>query len=142
MELIFYLANQGDFWDKLIGWWTGGPYSHVELVFSNGECFTSSPRDGGVRFKQIDINPEHWNRVSITVAAEKEAEIYTWCESQVGLKYDWLGILGFVLPIHFRTRRAWYCSEICSYVLDRFIGHQLPLKISPNGLYTLLEKTI
>jgi hypothetical protein len=41
--------------DKLISWWDRGLYSHVELVFSDGLCASSSPRDGGVRMKPIEL---------------------------------------------------------------------------------------
>ena len=47
----FYKAKYGDWVDKIVSWHTKSPYSHCELVFSNGEFLSSSKRDGGVSIK-------------------------------------------------------------------------------------------
>lgn len=138
MKLIFYIASVGDNWDKLIAYWTKGPYSHVELMFSDGMCFSSSPRDGGVRFKQIAIDPTHWAIVNINVG-DKEAEIREWCQSQCGMKYDWLGVLGCGIHMPFRTKHRWFCSEICITALDKVGVLNLYTLLNPNQFYQFME---
>ena len=64
MKLAFYKGRE-DFYDRLISWWTRGPYSHVELVINETYCMTSSPKDGGVRMKHIDFHPDHWDFVEL-----------------------------------------------------------------------------
>ena len=77
MKLAFYLAENGTFFDKLIASWSGlgkggARFSHVELVIGEPEgepplCFSSSPRDGGVRTKHIDLSSGHWEIVDVPV---------------------------------------------------------------------------
>lgn len=64
MKLAFYKSVNGDTLDSLIDLWSGRyGYSHVELVFdristdkSKGNlCFSSSPREGKCRFKNIHL---------------------------------------------------------------------------------------
>ena len=64
MKLAFYKGRE-DLYDRLISWWTRGPYSHVELVISDNYCMSSSPKDGGIRFKHIDLRPDHWDLVEL-----------------------------------------------------------------------------
>jgi hypothetical protein len=146
MQLWFYKAENGNWQDKLISWWTKGSYSHVEIVFSDGMAFSSSPRDGGCRFRKIEYS-DHWEVISLDnrikwLAAEYwskhwqdipddigplqfaelyEDEIRKWCESQVGKTYDWKAILGWTFgECDFQDKEKWYCSEIAYYVLNLF----------------------
>ena len=139
MKLLSY-RGRGRKLDRLIKWWTNGSYSHSEIQFSDGICFSSSSRDGGVRFKRIDINPDRWSSVDIPI--KDEAALITWCKTQVGRKYDWRGILGFgIMPFrdNLQNRKKWYCSEICAEVIRRSGEHtMLPKKISPSLLHRWL----
>ena len=138
MKIIFYIAKNGDYRDKFISFWTRGPYSHCELLFSDGVCFSSSPRDGGVRFKTFEILPTHWDTKE--VLTDKEEEIKKWCETQVGKKYDWLGVVGLSL-LHMpwvQDKKQWYCSEICIAALDKVGALNLPMEMNPNQLWNRL----
>ena len=164
MELWFYKAVDGDWLDKLIGWWTGGPYSHVELVFSDGTAFSSSPRDGGVRFKKIEPS-SHWVVVDLKaplremitqnyqrafkpgfnqwddVASLYEGYIREWCEAQVGKKYDWKAIVGhFFAERDFEDRRAWYCSEVILAAMKRHHLYDGSVRMHPNEMYARVER--
>ena len=109
MQVAFYIASKGNKLDKWIGLLTWGKYSHCELVFSNGASFSSSPRDGGTRFKNIKFNPEHWDFVEVNLSSSQEVDTYIFCLSESNKPYDWLGAI-FRLPL---WRGRWYCSEIC-----------------------------
>lgn len=82
--------------------WTFSEYSHCELVFSesarNGKplCASSSARDGGVRFKHIDLHTGRWDVYSIV---GDEAAAYDWFVTHQGAPYDYFGLGWFVLPI-------------------------------------------
>lgn len=140
MRVIFYRAAVGDCWDKLIAIWTNGLYSHCELVFSDGMCFSSSPRDKGVRFKQITIDPTHWD--IIDVPTEKEKDIRNWCSTQVGMKYDWLGTLGLVIKMPFQAKNKWYCSEICITALNLSEVIHMNPRTNPNQFFNLLTNML
>jgi hypothetical protein len=132
MKIIFYLSVNGNWWDKIVAWWTCGKYSHCELLFSDGICFSSSPRDGGTRFKKIDIISEHWNEIEIS--SSHEIGIREWCEKHVGEKYDWLGV--FMPKWGFRKRRC-FCVEACLAPLihTNTADPDMPVEISPIDFY-------
>mgnify|MGYP001213384616 CR=1 FL=1 len=132
ITLAFYKAR-GNFFDRLIRWWTRGPYSHVELVIGaeNGEAtiISASPRDGGVRERRLVLDPELWDLVHIPGDAEKAA---AFVRSHIGRRYDWLGILlSQTLPLGWHWSGGWFCSEICAAVLNL----QNPHRYHPSALY-------
>ncbi len=135
IKLAFYRAEFGRWYEKLIAWYTRGPFSHVELVFGD-RWFSASPRDGGVRYKNIFAVEDRWEFVEIEANYEL---IRNWCDTQVGKKYDWRGFFNFVLPIGYSNRK-WFCSEICVAALQRdglFLDIK-PHRVSPNDLYRLV----
>lgn len=147
MEVICYKRAK-DLLGWLIRWWTWGPYSHCELRFSDGMCFSSSwvrERRGilgiraGTRFKKIEPDPGKWDRWRIDISAREELAIRKWCEMESGKPYDVWGILGFVFGKDMDAPHAWYCSEICSRALSVFGIHQFPRKVSPNKLASIMR---
>jgi len=140
IKVAFYKANQpkATWQDKLIAWKTGGIYSHVELILSDGYMYSTSPRDNGVRKKKHKYDTEVWDYIDLGVPREKEKEILKFFAATKGKKYDWLGILGFVLPLADRENK-YFCSEWVTKAL--IIAHvrklytKEPSKESPNSLY-------
>ena len=111
----------------------------MELLFSDGTCFSSSYLDGGTRFKKIDLKPGRWRRVAVRLNGPvQETALRAWCEERIGREYDWLGIIGFALPGRIQDSGKCYCSEVCAAglreVLRAFEYSELPRKISPAGL--------
>jgi hypothetical protein len=116
--LLFYKGTKAEneastFWDRFICFVTRSKFSHVELVLEdhgNGlyKCISASTRDNGVRIKVIDIASGHW------VISNSSLQPNTvWLKSQIGKKYDSIGLLGTVinLPI-FSSKTKWFCSEL------------------------------
>jgi len=147
--VAFYKAkNPNARWvDKLIAWWTNGPYSHVEYVYENKDgdlvqC-SASPRDGIVRCKPHKYNPDHWDYLELPISDKNFKIGQQFYKSIDGMKYDWLGILGFVIPI-FRDRDSmWFCSETLTNLMKIF-GYRTfwtidPSETDPNKLYRLLK---
>lgn len=142
MQLAFYWSKTGTWYDKLVDLCSGGRgFSHVEIHFGNGTCFSSSPRDGGCRFRLIDMD-DHWDLVDLPFSAYEENRIIDICRSYCrprryvfyqklaciavnlhrthhfcGRKhgYDWVGVFRFIfpwLPIKLSRHRR-FCSEVC-----------------------------
>jgi hypothetical protein len=142
MKLAFYKADKGNWKDKLINVWTGRyGYSHVELLFDENICFSASPREGRVRFKQIkDIYTSgKWNIIEISPLIS-EQEVIENCNKITGLPYDWIGIF-FHQSIIFPSIRnkygiedpdKYWCSEAIQSVLE-----QGNIYISPNEMAKL-----
>lgn len=132
VKVAFYKGREA-FLDKLVQWWTNSPYSHCEIVVDE-ISYSSSPRDGGVRPRGIIFNPEHWDFLTLTQADAQS--IVAWFQAHRGAKYDWLGLLGFVLPHPINSPDRWFCSEACAAAL----GLALPWTLTPQDLYFLLSE--
>lgn len=126
VSLAFYKGT--DEWlDRLTQWWTRSAYSHCELVI-DGLAYSSSPRDGGVRVKAgIDFTSAHWDVIHVRAHAPS---VCAWFEQHARQRYDYVGLLGFVLPWHLGSRRAWFCSEACAAAL----GLREPETFDPGRL--------
>lgn len=133
VRVHFYKA-EGTRFDRLIRWWTRSPYSHVELELSEGEWWSSSPRDGGVRTKRVVLNPYHWDTVALS-AADADA-LRSFFKQHEGTRYDAAGLLlTQIFKTPWRTRTRFFCSEICAYALGVPDGDLY----SPGDLYNLLR---
>jgi hypothetical protein len=155
MKLAFY-KGAGKM-DGLIRWWTKSQFSHVEMVFDIATpatehgppapplCWSSSARDGGVRFKTIPLDDGKWILVDLPhVEPAIELAIRVWCSSLVGSPYGFLDVLRFVLPFLRSKRKQWFCSEAVLSALQSelfFLGHR-PDNVSPGKLYKIVTAGI
>lgn len=112
MILAMY-KGEGNFYDKLIRTVTFSEYSHCELVI-DGLCYSSSPRDGGVRMKYIYLYDGKWDLLNVEADEVKAKE---WFVKNAGKKYDWLGAITSILPFRFHKKDRFFCSEACAEML-------------------------
>lgn len=113
-----------------------GPYSHCELVFSDGLSASASYIDGGVRFKHIEYNPAHWDFIDIpdpTGALERRAR--AWFEFHDGDPYDLWGNVRFAIGFARDSEGAWFCSEATMAAL----GFSEAYRYGPSGMSALLQ---
>jgi endogenous inhibitor of DNA gyrase (YacG/DUF329 family) len=143
MKLAFYKGTkaenpQAKLFDRAVCAWTGGRFSHCELVISGSldqaVCWSSSQRDGGVRCKNIDLNTGRWEIVEIPPSFDGLAAV-SWFIKHEGEPYDTAGLFGFILPWRTENKRKWFCSESCAAALG--IGKHWA--IHPNELFLLTE---
>lgn len=129
--IIFYKASAGDWKDKLVSAWTFGPYSHCELYFPETNlCYSCSPRENCVRYKEIDIHSGHWDILEVPINVDK-----TSCDNLLGKKYDWEGLIFTqIFPFKIQNPNEWFCSELCAFEF----GISKPYRFNPNGLYRKL----
>ena len=92
MKIAFYKGRKRIF-NRLVSWWTRGPYSHCELVLDDGVSISSSFMDNGMRYKRIDFNPDHWDFIDI---GPETPIIRERIKGILGYKYDFIGLIGFV----------------------------------------------
>ena len=152
MRVAFYKSSVGGISDKVVAWWTSPfsdkfngewktGYSHVEFVFHDGLMFSASPVAGKCRFAEFS-GSSSWDVVTINMEPLVEDTVRSFCKNLEGLKYDYLGILGFVFGNPDSGDR-WFCSEVVSAGL-KIVGELpyevTPSTISPNKLYNLLEE--
>ena len=151
MVVKFYGNRYGNIIDKVVRWWTADfkskidgswrdGYSHVELAFSNGTMFSASARYNKTSFR-VTSRGKAWDDLYIRTSEEVEKRALSFCQSVVGSKYDYAGILGFVLGVKDDSAK-WFCSEVVVRALQE--AGVLPWSyyasdISPNALYKILE---
>lgn len=136
MQIAFYQGKRrggAGLFDAAVRWWTRGPFSHCELVFSDGTAASSSARDGGVRCKRIDWKPGHWIFVPV---AGGEPAARAWFRDYAGAKYDYAGLFGFIWRRESGAAQRWFCSEACAAAL----GYQDPWRFDPNTLFAALMR--
>jgi len=109
-----------------------GPYSHCELIFSDGMSGSASYIDGGVRLKWIDYNSSHWDFLELPDWLEPKAR--AWFEAHEGDGYDLLGNLRFVFWLVREGKSGWFCNEAVATAL----GFKEAWRLGPNGFYATL----
>ncbi len=109
-----------------------GPYSHCELIFSDGLAASASFIDKGVRFKNIEFDDNHWDFIEIPWANESIAR--QWFLDHEGQPYDLSGNLHFILGPVPESKDEWFCNESISAA----IGIQESWRVGPNGFYQIL----
>lgn len=139
LRVAFY-KGKGQLVDKIIRIATRGTYSHCELLFPDGQMFSSDAWSGGVRWND-NYNLDNWDIIEIDIPDFKLSTLEDWCTSKQNKKYDWLGVVRFIVPFLKQDPDKWFCSELCGAGL-KFIG-VIPVKtktskLSPQELYTIL----
>ncbi|THA12933.1 enoyl-CoA hydratase [Rodentibacter pneumotropicus] len=133
--------------DNIIRFFTKGKYSHCELVVERLEqwgqydyrpvydCYSSSPRDGGVRCKQINVDDSSkWDLIPLENVSETQIKAYF--DRTLEAKYDWWGVLGIVFGIK-QKRSKYFCSEWCFNVIK---NSDNGWRFSPNDLAIIFRK--
>lgn len=133
IQLWFYKAD-GNFYDKLIRFVNRTEYSHVELCI-DGYCYSSSPRDGGVRRKQI-VFSEHWDKIELEVTEQHKQSILMLFEQEQGSAYDWLGAVKTTVRFFPNHKDKWFCSEIIAQAL----GLKFARRFTPADLFDYFSK--
>ncbi|MDP8173691.1 enoyl-CoA hydratase [Pasteurella skyensis] len=146
---IALYKGKGNWVDKIVRLFTRGRYSHCELVvkkteFTGGshyendtvyECYSSSPRDNGVRRKNINIDNKNWDLVKLDNVTEQQ--IISYYQQTKGAKYDLWGAIGVCLGIQ-DEREKYFCSEWCFNVI---FGSDQGWRFSPNQLAVIIRNS-
>lgn len=102
--------------NRLVMWWTDGPYSHAAMLFDDGMVIEARPHYGVrcVRFEEAFPAGSDYDIFEVELTEEQEAEARKFAEAQVGKPYDWLGDWHFVTRKHYEEEpdAAWFCSEL------------------------------
>jgi hypothetical protein len=126
--------------DRITCFFSRSKYSHVELIYDwspetkRGRCFSSSPRDGGVRGTTIDFGSGHWEVYELETD-KTENNVLNFFVPKIGLKYDWFGAIGSVFPVLRNRDQRWFCSEI----IMAFLGYEYEWEYSPRDMFRALS---
>lgn len=125
---IAFLKRSNNWFSRLIQWWERGPYSHCELVFSDGATASATVHDDGIYVGRRKMVESDWDFIELP--AHLEADARKWFEEHKGKAYDYLGDISFVLDFIPASRDKWFCSRACAEAL----GLVEPWRYGPNAL--------
>lgn len=114
--------------------------SHVELIAGPAvlgdmaECWSSSPRDGGVRRKEIWLDPSKWVLVQIDGDAAQAVAALSRYE---GEPYDVAGAM--LSPLRLPWRLVGYDLSFCSEIVAEALGWDQPWRWSPARMWRKLR---
>lgn len=123
---------------RLIRWWTHSEWSHIAIKTSHGvyeaqaEGFVYHPvgtwsKDPALTYEVIEID----------VPDLKASQ--AWLISKVGSKYDYIGILSYVIPVFRQLPSNLYCSEAARLCLKEGGVPMLDEKLHPGALRWYLK---
>jgi hypothetical protein len=135
--MIVVFKKRGGIFDKLIEWWTGGPYCHCELMWGDRTMFSSNAAEHGTRFlTPRNLLDSEWDCLWIPTSKDIAAAISKSCAEEDGMGYDWRGLfVAQVLHLRWRDDKKWFCSEVCSWALmeNGVIPKSPPAAYNPNN---------
>ncbi|MDD0824388.1 enoyl-CoA hydratase [Mannheimia sp. AT1] len=147
--LALYKGYGGSLYDRLTDWIirkvTKGKYSHCEIAVQKSEikdhyhrevwyeCYTSSPRDSGVRQTVINLDDGKWDLIELPNVHEQQIKAHF--SATNGKPYDWRGVLGIVLSIK-QNQDKYFCSEWCFNLIK---NSNEGWRFSPNDLSAILR---
>lgn len=127
VQLALY-KGKGQIGNALIRLWTGSEYSHCELVV-DGNCYSSSVMDKGVRRKRIDLNSGHWDLIELPWASPDDVRRYF--AATDSHRYGWPSLIASQLLNRNQVfKGAQFCSEWCAAA----VGMPSPASYSPASL--------
>jgi hypothetical protein len=140
-------STSGRLASKIIQFWTGHDYFHVELII-NGLWISAMPGKG-VYVKEVfeNYNIRDWDYYELDapdLTLEQQIILDKFLEDISGSKYDWAGIiLSQFIPLGLNSEKKWFCSELANNIsqllyIEPLLG-TAPRKYSPAKLYKSLE---
>lgn len=107
---------------RLIRWFSWSPYSHAAWICRDGSVIEAWTEGGVRRVASLSEAHEPGTRVdifAIELTDEQHASVEKFLAEQLGQKYDWLGILGFLTRKRMESHDAWFCSELIAAALNQ-----------------------
>lgn len=151
--LCLQFVRGTDFEAQAIEWFGGGPrFSHVDLVMPDGQLLGARSdviggAPPGVQLRDHRyVGHDQTLRVEIPCTDEQAAKAIAFAKEQIGKPYDKMAIFAFIIGRNWREDDAWFCSELCTMILETAgIIHPLAAtanKISPAALVLVLSALV
>ena len=104
----------------------------------------SSSYENKVRFNKHSFTGKACDRLKLDITKEDELKIRSRCEARVskGEKYDYLGLIRFLIFNVVESKDKSFCSEVCTTELQEYVPELkdlVPHKTSPNDMEIALK---
>lgn len=123
----------------LIRWQTWSDYSHAAIVLPDGSIIEAWQGLGaGVRRKWI----EDWEGIDVFdvdwLSEKTSKDVESFARTQIGKRYDYLGVLRFLNRRQIVSNGKWFCSELvfAAFYLSNIdlLARTEPCRVSPGLL--------
>lgn len=134
------VTEKSDLLNRVIGWWTDSPYSHVEIVIN--DKWISADNDIGItinNLRPLKVDAYEYVRKSTFITIEHYMNIMDWINTISNARYDNKSIIFTqVLPFGWNDNDKWTCSEVTTKLLQMLnfpeVVDLYPHEISPGTL--------
>lgn len=117
MQIIF--TRRRTLASALIRLATGSRWSHVSVGVSPELVIDATLTHRGVRYRpRQQLLAEASAHEVRDVPVPDEAAALAWLQAQVGKRYDWTAIVGFVFRGRWADPDAWFCSELAEAAIE------------------------
>jgi hypothetical protein len=141
---VAFQKRDDSFFAGLIRWWTRSPYSHCELLFDDGQMFSSHIAQNGTRFwTPGTLSANEWDIYLLPTTLEEDIQIRAFCMAELNCRYDKFGIIfSQVIRMQREHPDKWFCSEVCTAALQRIsrVMGAKPCTFSPGKLHKRLKE--
>lgn len=115
MKAIFTIRQ--DTLGTIISWADGSPYNHCGIYDNavdnrGGFIIEASPFEGVRRRVLGPILSSVEGFAILDLSLPNEEEAMTWLRTQVGKKYDWVGLAGILFGADWMQGNRWVCSPL------------------------------
>ena len=150
MFLAFYRGFHKRSFANVITWLirtlTGGPYSHVAIVFGDGAAAEASGRPlfrktAGVRWVPAsNLTYGDWDLIAVAATERDEAVVSAFVARHIGGRFDWPAVLRFIMPWIKPSPGKWFCTGFALKALQAAgLARNVPADICPNGLIRTIQ---
>lgn len=112
-------------------------WSHVGIIVGD-DVLQVLPGRGVhlVPLREVKAAATHWQIGRID--CEREEEITRLALGEIGKRYDWLGVFGFLLRRRLERGSRWFCSELIAWAAEQAgepIFRVKPWHVTPRDLW-------
>ena len=136
MELIIRMAADSSLISKAIRFITWSDFSHCDFVLPEGGFLGAVPGKGTVLHDTKYPVEKYFKVVFPEGSKVNPAKILAFARAQVGVGYDYLGVVGFAFHKNWQLDTSWFCSELITAAIETeyVLFNEKPWKISPRDL--------
>lgn len=116
---------------SVVRWFTRSNYSHAAVEIRPGVVIESWQGRGVQEVKLRDRKTIDEYEVEIT--EDQMFRIEAFLRSHLGDRYDYLGIVGFVIRMPLGSKDRWFCSELV-FAAFQFAGIDLLLRVNATAV--------
>jgi uncharacterized protein YycO len=118
LHLIFSRRRSLGSWLIRVFCWSR--WSHVSIVYHGDDLIDATLTHRGVRMRRVaDLLREASAVEWVQVDVPDEAAALDWLAKQLGRRYDWTAVVGFIFRAGWADPGKWFCSELAAAAIQK-----------------------